>query len=353
MGVTIKEVADRAGVSPATVSRVLHNNNRISQKTQKKVRKAMAELGYVPNAAARSLAGKTPRTLGIVLPNNPEELFRNPFFINVMRGISVYAQSHGYFLLYCFSRDEEEEVEFIEKYIRSGWVSGIVLLTARENDRCVSHLQQTGFPFVLIGRPENPGQTLWVDNDNFQAMYQVVNHLLDRGYRRIGFLGGPDSYRVTRDRLSGYRQALNSRGLEAEESMIFLGEDFSEAQGRTGGELLLENGKVDAFAATDDQLAFGVVDVLTRLERKDLGVTGFNNTPRGLYQSPSLTSVDVNADLLGSRAAELIISRLEEAETPSDHCIVETRLIVRESSQDPGRGLSGPISGHLPDDSRA
>ena len=92
-----------AGVSAATVSRVLHNNSRISEKTHVKVREAMEELGYIPNIAARSLAGKSPRTLGIVLPNNSDELFKNPFFINAMRGLSVYAQEHGYFLLYSFS----------------------------------------------------------------------------------------------------------------------------------------------------------------------------------------------------------------------------------------------------------
>lgn len=331
MGVTIKEVAELAGVSPATVSRVLHNNNRISLKTRDKVRQAMAELGYIPNAAARSLAGKTPRTLGLVLPNNSEELFKNPFFINAMRGLSVYAQEHGYFLLYSFSQDEDEEIQFIEKYIRSGWVSGIVLLTARENDRCVDYLQAAQFPFVIIGRPEDPARTLWVDNDNFHAMYQVVNHLLDKGYRRIGFIGGPASFRVTKDRLLGYRQALISRGVPVEDSLIFQGEDFSEDQGRLGGVTLLERGEVDAFAATDDQLAFGVLGELKRRGLEDIGVSGFNNTPRGVYQSPTLTSVDVNADLLGSRAAELIIAALEQEESSRDHYIVETKLIERES----------------------
>lgn len=286
MGVTIKEVAELAGVSPATVSRVLHNNNRISLKTRDKVRQAMAELGYIPNAAARSLAGKTPRTLGLVLPNNSEELFKNPFFINAMRGLSVYAQEHGYFLLYSFSQDEDEEIQFIEKYIRSGWVSGIVLLTARENDRCVDYLQAAQFPFVIIGRPEDPARTLWVDNDNFHAMYQVVNHLLDKGYRRIGFIGGPASFRVTKDRLLGYRQALISRGVPVEDSLIFQGEDFSEDQGRLGGVTLLERGEVDAFAATDDQLAFGVLGELKRRGLEDIGVSGFNNTPRESTRAP-------------------------------------------------------------------
>jgi len=331
MGVTIKEVALAAGVSAATVSRVLHDNSRISDKTKEKVKEAMRQLNYVPNVAASSLAGKGPRTLGIVLPNNPDELFQNPFFINAMRGLSIYAQEHGYFLLYSFSQDELEEVNFIEKYLRSGWVSGVVLLTAREDDHCVSFLKENDFPFAMIGRPEEPGSTLWVDNDNFHAMYQVVNHLLDRGYRRIGFLGGPASFRVTKDRLMGYRQALMGRGLPIDESLIYQGQNFSIDQGRIGGKVLLKTG-VDALASTDDQLAFGAMEVVKEEGLENIGVTGFNNTSRGLYQSPSLTTVDVNADLLGSRAAELVISALEEKEDAPDHYIVETNLIVRDSS---------------------
>jgi DNA-binding LacI/PurR family transcriptional regulator len=332
MGVTIKEVAALAGVSAATVSRVLHNNSRISEQTQIKVRAAMEKLGYIPNIAARSLAGKSPRTLGIVLPNNSDELFKNPFFINAMRGISVYAQEHGYFLLYSFSRDEEEEVQFLEKYVHSGWVAGIVLLTTRENDRCVSFLEQARFPFSMIGRPENLGDTLWVDNDNFHAMYQVVNHLLDKGHRRIGFVGGPPSFRVTKDRLLGYRQALSGRGIDIEEDLIFQGHDFSEEEGIRGGRELLGRGRVEAFATTDDQLAFGVMEVCRDQGLDHLAVTGFNNTPRGLYQTPTLTTVDVQADLLGRRAAELIIDSLESDDPRRDHYIVETKLIERQSS---------------------
>jgi len=337
LAVTIKDVASYAGVSPATVSRVIHDHSRISVATKVLVRKAMEELGYIPNAAASSLAGKNPRTLGLVLPNNPGELFKNPFFINAMRGISIHAQERGYFLLYSFSRDEEEEIQFIRNYIRSGWVAGVILLAARENDRCVAALKKAEFPFVLIGRPEDPLTTYWVDNDNFQAMYQVVSYLLERGCRKIGFVGGPAAFRVTHDRLMGYRQALGSRGMPVDESLIFQGEDFSEKAGFEGGELLLKQGELDAVATTDDQLAFGVLQWLKDAGREGVAVTGFNNTVRGVYQHPALTSVDVNADLLGQRAAELLIQVLENPRGEGDrilpdHYLVETRLIRRDTA---------------------
>ncbi len=333
----IKDVAKLAGVSPSTVSRVIHNNTRISENTKIRVREAMEELGYIPNAAASSLAGHTPKTLGLVLPNNPGELFKNPFFINAMRGISVYAQQQGYFLLYSFSSDEEDEIQFIRNYINSGWISGVVLLTARKNDRCVEYLRQSEFPFVLIGHAEDPINTNWVDNDNFQAMYQVVNYLIEKGHRKIGFVGGPETFRVTQDRYNGYLQALNSRGFVPDEELIFMGDDFSEGSGIKGAEKILKNTLPDAIATTDDQLAFGVLGFLEANRIEGLAVTGFNNTVRSMYQKPTLTSVDINPELLGERAAELLINLLESDKSKRkdivpNHYLVPAKLIPRETA---------------------
>ena len=336
MKATIMDVAQQAGVSPSTVSRVIHDSGRISLETKTKVRRAMEELGYVPNAAASSLAGKTPRTIGLVLPNNAGDLFKNPFFINAMRGISIYAQERGYMLLYSFSNDEEDEVNFIRNYLKSGWVSGIVLLTVRNNDRCIAYLKAADFPFVVIGHPENPMSTCWVDNDNFQAMYQVTTYLFEKGRRRIGFIGGPSSFRVTQDRLSGYLQALHVRGIPVDENLIYTGPDFSEGSGREGAEFIFSNEGPDAVATTDDQLAFGLLDYLEERGKSEVAVTGFNNTVRGIYQRPALTTVDVNPDLLGQKAAELLIQLLEteKSERASlfpNHYLVDTKMIIRET----------------------
>lgn len=334
MTVTIKDVAKEAGVSPATVSRVIHDHDRISEKTKIRVREAMQHLGYVPNLAASSLAGKRAKTIGIVLPNNSDDLFRNSFFINAMRGISIYAQQKGYFMLYSFSQDEQDELRFIENYIRSGWVSGVILLASREDDKCVQYLDAADFPYVLIGHPQDAGKTCWVDNDNFQAMYQVVNYLADSGCREIGFVGGPASFLVTSDRLKGYRQALSSRALSYDPQRVYQGPDFSEASGYAAVDQLLFGGPVDAIAATDDELAFGVMRRLSELGLEGkVSVTGFNNTLRGQLERPYLTTVDVNADKLGAEAAELLIALLETGKPlPVNHYLVETELIVRETT---------------------
>ncbi len=332
MRVTISDVARVSGVSASTVSRVIHDNPRISRETKERVQRAMEELGYYPNALARSLANSSTRNLGLILPNSSENLFVNPFFIEAMRGIGVEAQARGYNIMFSFSNNEEEEVGFIKNYIKSRWVDGIILLTNRENDRCVSYLREKNFPFVVVGRPDRAENTLWVDNDNFHAMYNVVNMLMNRGCRNVAFIGGPGSYSVTRDRLDGYRQALAMRGITVNEELIGLGPDFSEEGGRQTMSAMLKTVQPDAVVTTDDHIAFGVREALEAEKLNEVAIVGFNNTMRGRYQSPTLTSVDVNPAELGRGAAALLIDAVTGMESIGAHRIVETVLVEREST---------------------
>ncbi|MBB6481079.1 LacI family DNA-binding transcriptional regulator [Spirochaeta isovalerica] len=332
MAVTIKDVADRAGVSPSTVSRVIHNNPKISEETKLIVNKAMEDLKYHPNAVARSLANSSTQTIGLILPNSSDDLFTRPFFIEAMRGISIYAQNQNYNLMYCFSNSEEEEVEFIRNYINSGWVDGIVLFTARKDDKCISYLQRREFPFVVIGEPENGDEILWVDNDNVQSMYNVTSYLVEKGFRRIGLITGPDQFAVTRNRREGYRQALISRKIDIVESLIKTGDSFSEETGyQCMKELLSLKNPPEAIAAADDYLAFGAMKAMDE-SGKQLPIIGFNNSPRADFLTPSLSSVDINPVLLGENAVQLLIKSLQNKVLPFKNVIVGTRLIEREST---------------------
>lgn len=332
MRTTISDVARESGVSASTVSRVIHDNPRISDDTKKRVREAMEHLGYYPNALARGLAKASTGNLGLILPNSSENLFMNPFFIEAMRGIGVEAQSRGYNIMFSFSNNEEEEVGYIRNYIKSRWVDGIILLTSRENDRCVRYLRGKEFPFVVVGRPDNAESTLWVDNDNFHAVYDVVNLLIDRGSRKPAFVGGPETFSVTRDRLNGYTQALTMRGIGFNPALVGLGSDFSESVGKSTMEKLLLHEQPDAVVTTDDYIAIGVLDALSGANFATIPVVGFNNTLRGKYQSPTLTSVDVRPADLGRNAASLLIDTITGVEGLADHRIIDTVLIERETT---------------------
>lgn len=332
MAVTIKDVAELAGVSPSTVSRVIHNNPKISEETTQVVNAAMEKLKYHPNAVARSLANSSTKTIGLVLPNSSDDLFTRPFFIEAMRGISIYAQGHNYNLMYCFSSSEEEEVKFIRNYINSGWVDGIVLFTARKEDKCISYLVKRDFPFVVIGQPENGDDILWVDNDNVQSMYNVTSYLVEKGFRNIALITGPRQFAVTQNRKEGYLQALAARKLEPDPRLIALGDSFSEETGyRCMNEIFNSGVLVEAVASADDYLAFGAMQAMD--ERGiHLPIVGFNNSPRSTYVSPTLSSVDINPVTLGKNAVQLLIKYLQNKVIPFKNVIVGTRLIEREST---------------------
>ncbi len=331
MNTTIKDVAREANVSPSTVSRVLAGNPRISDETKERVLETIKKLNYHPNAIARSLANSQTHTLGLILPSEGDDLFKNPFFIQVMTGISVYAQKKGYYIMYAFSKNENEEVNFIKNYTNSRLVDGIILLTSRANDKCIKFLNKISYPFVVVGRPENTENTLWVDNDNFQAMYKVVNTLIMKGHRSIAFIGGPKDWNMSKDRLDGYKRAFQVHGINFNDNLIAQENDFTEECGMEGMRKILDFTMPSAVVTTDDLLAFGANAVLEEKKIKDISLVGFNNTPLAAYQTPSLSSVDINANKLGYYAAKLLIDKLKDSSITDNHYIIETNLIERDS----------------------
>lgn len=331
MKVTIKDVAKEANVATSTVSRVLSNNSRISNETKIRVQEAVKKLNYKPNPIARSLANNKTRILGVVLPNEVDDLLANPFFINAMKGMSMYAQNKNYYITYAFSKNEETELESIKEMTQSHLVDGIIMLRVRENDESVEYLKNAKFPFVVIGRPEYPDEVLWVDNNNFQAMYKVVNKLIQKGHRRIGLVGAIKNLNMSKDRYKGYEKALEMNGIKLDESIVIHKDEFKEHEGQNSCRELIKNKDLTAIVSTDDLLAFGIMKELKSNKIENISVVGFNNTQLAEYQKPPLASVDINADRLGYQAARLLINTLEEKNDDNRHYIVNTEFVERES----------------------
>lgn len=332
MAITIKDVAKLANVSPSTVSRVISKSPRISEATKVLVHAAMEELKYKPNAIARNLANASTKTLGLIIPNKEENLLKNPFFIQAMRGISIYSQKKNYKIMFNYSENSEDELNYVREFVHSKWVDGIILLTAYENDLSIDYLSQQDFPFVVIGRPYNVHDIMWVDNDNFQASYNLVNTLIQKGIHDIAFIGGPQKYIFSKDRLEGYKRALELRNHTIEEQLIFETMDFTDGYGYEAMAQICDKKIPEAVVTTDDLLAFGVLRYIKEHQLK-IKVTGFNNTPLSEYQDPPLTSVDIRAEDLGYNAAKLLIKSLEGNDSPANHFIVGTELVERKSTQ--------------------
>lgn len=329
MKVTIKDVAREANVAPSTVSRVLSNSPKISEETKIKVNKAIEKLNYKPNAIARSLVSNKTKILGVVLPNEADDLFKNPFFVEAMRGMSISAEENGYHIMYAFSKNDEDELKIIKEFATNNLLEGLCLLSVREEDKTIKYLKDINFPFVVIGRPDEEG-VLWVDNDNFEAMFNIVRDFIKNNQKDIAFIGGKKNWNVSKDRLNGFKEAFKVNGLNYDKNMVIEGEDFTEECGYSAMKEIIKNGIPKIVVTTDDFLAFGANRFLNEQGIKGVKVIGFNNTPMTKYQNPPISSIDINARELGYEATKLLIEYLSNKVLMREsYCIVDTEFIDR------------------------
>ncbi len=331
MKITIKDVAKEANVATSTVSRVLSNSPKISEKTKEKVHKAIKKLNYKPNAIARSLANNKTRILGVILPEDADDILNNPFFINAMKGMSMYAQKKSYYITYAFSKTQNIERKHLKDIINSNLVDGVILLRVSEDDKNIAYLKNIDFPFVVVGRPDNQEDVLWVNNDNTTAMYNVVEKLIKKGHRKIGFVGAIENLSMSKDRFIGYKNALSDNKISYDESIVVHKDEFIENEEQSECNELLQNKDITAIVTTDDLIAFGIMKELKLKNIDNISIVGFNNTPLSAYQNPPLATVDINAYELGYSAAKLLINNLEGSENTKRNYIVDTEFIERES----------------------
>ena len=330
MKITIKDVAREAKVATSTVSRVLSNSNRISEETKERVNEAIKKLNYIPSVVARGLAKNKTRILAVLLPGEAEVSFENPFFVQAMKGISMCSQREDYYIMYAFNENKENEEEWIKKFTEGNLVDGICLFNVKDNDKTINYLKNKEFPFVVIGRPDEIKDILWVDNDNFTAMYNLTRRLVELGNKEIAFIGAKSEMNVSKDRLNGYKQALFNKDIKIDDKLIVEMDNFSEENGYTAAKHILKNNNVSAFVTTDDLIAFGVQRAVGELKYDDISIVGFNNIPLTQYKNPPIASVDINSEKLGIYAIKLLIDKLENRKN-NGYYVIETRLIERES----------------------
>ncbi len=334
MASNIKDVAQKAGVSPSTVSRVITDYPRISQETRKRVFAAMKELNYHPNAIARSLVTKSSKTIGLVMPGDVNQFYMNPFFPEVLRGITDVAQNAGYDLLLSTSLPKQEDTDTLQQMMWSKRVDGVILLTVRVEDPLLDILEKQQIPVVLIGRPPEKTSITWVNNNNKKAAYDSTMHLLKLGHKRIGFIGGSPNLIVTIDRRNGYAEALQEFGIAFDPNLVVFGEFLEEAGYMGMMRLLAYSERPTSIVASDDVLAFGAMQAAGELGYNipdDLAIVGFNDIPLAKLANPPMTTVNVFIQKLGQTAANLLIERLS-GEAPDPKVIeIEHELVIRRS----------------------
>ncbi len=330
---TIFDVAARAGVSYATVSRVANGLPNVRTSTRQRVQAAMLELGYVANVTARALASGRTQAIGLLAQE-----IDNPFFSVVIKGIDHEFSGADYDLLLCTTHNRrEKEAEYVAR-LAHGMVDGLLIVLPHGLPAYVSQLRAEHFPFVLIDHDsEAPGCNV-VNAANRPGTREGIAYLIGLGHRRIGFITGRLDVGATHRRLAGYRDALEAAGIPRDDTLVVEG-DFLEARGYDATiELLALPDRPTAIFASSDAAAFGVLGAARDAGLQvpgDLSVLGFDDIVEASYPSAALTTVRQPLREMGHVAVQRLMSVVADPTQPAERIVMETELIVRRTTAPP------------------
>ncbi|MEU6118254.1 LacI family DNA-binding transcriptional regulator [Streptomyces sp. NPDC047117] len=337
---TLEAVAALAGVSRATVSRVVNGGPGVRTEIREKVRRAVAELGYVPNSAARSLVTRRTGAVAVVIAEPETRVFSDPFFAQQLRGIGrELAAADTQLLLLMVESDRDHER--IGRYLSGGHVDGALMFSLHSADPLPAMADASGLPTVFGGRPDwtddGPAgaRPLYVDTDNRDGGRQAVRHLLSRGRRRIAVITGPLDQTSAQDRLDGYREALGGPGAPAvDERLIADGGFTAEGGERAMAALLDAEPDLDAVFACSDLMATGALRTLRARGRRvpeDVAVVGYDDLAPAAWADPPLTTVRQDVQEMGRLMARLLLRRLASGGEDLSPVVTPAELVVRES----------------------
>lgn len=331
---TLEAVAELAGVSRATVSRVINGRPRVSEKVRRLVEEAVKELGYVPNRAARSLVTRRTDSIALVVREPETRFFSEPFFPEIVRGISS-SLAEVDFQLVLIMEQSGAHGERITRYLTTGHVDGVLLTSLHGKDPLPPALVAAGIPTVIGGGPPGELRVSYVDADNREGARQAVEHLVRGGRTRIATITGPADMPVGIDRLNGYRDALDATDLPFDPAIVVPG-DFSQASGGVAMEQLLTlRPQIDAVFAASDLMAAGALQALGRAGLRvpdDVAVVGFDDSATARSTDPPLTSIRQPLVEMGRTMASLLLRHVLEGDTDPHTVILPTELVVRSSA---------------------
>ncbi|MEI7035075.1 LacI family DNA-binding transcriptional regulator [Streptomyces pratensis] len=333
---TLEEVAARAGVGRGTASRVINGSPRVSEATREAVEAAVAELGYVPNRAARALAGNRTDAIALVVPEPETRFFAEPYFSAIVRGVgAALADTEMQLLLTLVGSDRERRR--LAQYLTAHRVDGVLLVAVHADDPLPELLGQLGMPCVISGARHAAEPLASVDSDNFDGARAAVEHLASRGRRQVATITGRLEVYGAQRRLDGYRAAVSAAGLAPDERLIAPADFTEEGGARAMRRLLERRPALDAVFAASDVMAAGARQVLREAGRRipeDVALIGFDDSAVARHMHPALTSVRQPIEEMGQRMAELLLDeiagRAPDAESPT--VVLPTELVVRDSS---------------------
>lgn len=338
---TSEEVAQLAGVSRATVSRVLNGSTRISEEARTRVHEAITTLGYEPDVVAQSLVRRRSRTIALNLLDQEDGFSRlgqtaNYFYIDMLKCIEQEAAALGYDLLLPF-RPRGKSPESYIRSLQMRRIAGTIMLAVTPTDPRVRGLLQAGIPTVFIDTMGQGERAIYVRSNHMDSARQLAEHLLSLGHRRIAFLGGPTGDLAAMERLLGFQQALANTGISLDPDLVRQSGWNTEEAYQAAYVLLGQQQDFTAIVAGSDLMAIGILRALHEYNLRipqDISLTGFDDVVLSQYTTPPLTTVRQDRETMGREAIQRLVALIEGEKTTS--LVVPTQLVVRQST--------GPVS---------
>lgn len=323
--ITMQDIANHCGVSLMTVSRVLNGSGKISSTTTKRVLDTCEKLGYIPNSAAKTLVTKKTRMIGLVVPDV------NYYYANIIQSIITYLDSRGYGLLLCsYDRNKEKETEYLH-YLLQGRVDGIILFPIHAKKEDYENVVDKT-TLVIANRPTPGLNACFVSSDNYSGSMKIIEHMISKGYKRIGVIHSDLSVESFSQRMRGYKDILAKYGISYDENIVCESRLLFD-EGYASAEYLLSN-NVDSIFAFNDVCALGAMKYCSDNNIKvpgDIGVAGFDNIHYLELFNHKLTTVDYNGILLGEQAAMMILDEIHDPQPAKRSIILDPTLILGET----------------------
>lgn len=328
---TLEEIGKIAGVSRATVSRVINNYPHIRPEVRERVEAVIAETGYQPNMVARSLASDRSNIIGLVIPSGANAVFTDPYFPRLTHGISKATNDLQLTLALFLFHSLEEERGTIESITGTGLIDGLIVTADHKEDSFVPRLLEREMPFVLVGRPEQTALSDFVDTDNVAGAITATEHLVRLGYQRIGTIA-TNQNTAGDDRYLGFSNTLLKHGLPLYPELVAYG-DFSVDSGYVAMKEILP-AKPDAVFVTSDTMALGAVRAIREAGLRipqDIALVGFDDLPPAKQTDPVLTTIRQPIPETGRIAVQKLVEKLDNSDYQPSGVILPNELIVRAS----------------------
>lgn len=329
---SMNDIARRAGVSIATVSRVLNNSGNVNEQTRERILKAIRDLKYQPSRVAKRLRSKSVSSnlIGVLIPD-----IQNPFYVDVLRGIEDIAYHNNYAIIMCnYSQDEKKEMLYLD-ILQSEAIDGLIAAPVNEDDVHLKKIVRDGLPVVCVDRGLRNEDVDIVVVDNEAGAFKAVEHLIGKGYRKIAYISGLKSIPSSRSREEGYLEAMSQHNIPVNPQYIKYGDSKYEGGFKLCEELLALPEPPDAIFAGNNLITLGALESIHNHGLRipdDIAVVGFDDMIWSSSLNPSLTAVRQPAYDIGQRAGELLLQRIAEPQRTCIKMILKTELILRRSS---------------------